>query len=79
VSLDPVRVCLPCDTSGVRAMTLTAALDGVTKVGVLGREGYVRTLTGPAALMPNPFDGPGRSIRCACAIRDLVHAIGLEI
>jgi class 3 adenylate cyclase len=25
------------------------------------------------------FDGPGRAIRCACAIRDGVHALGLEI
>jgi class 3 adenylate cyclase len=25
------------------------------------------------------FDGPGRAIRCACAIRDAVQALGLEI
>ncbi len=25
------------------------------------------------------FDGPGRAIRCACAIRDDVRSIGLEI
>jgi len=25
------------------------------------------------------FDGPGRAIRCACAIRDGVHTLGLEI
>jgi class 3 adenylate cyclase len=25
------------------------------------------------------FDGPGRAIRCACAIRDGTHALGLEI
>jgi class 3 adenylate cyclase/pimeloyl-ACP methyl ester carboxylesterase len=25
------------------------------------------------------FDGPARAIRCACAIRDALHAIGLEV
>ena len=25
------------------------------------------------------FDGPGRAIRCACAIRDDVHKLGLEV
>lgn len=25
------------------------------------------------------FDGPARAIRCACAIRDAVHALGLEL
>jgi class 3 adenylate cyclase len=25
------------------------------------------------------FDGPARAIRCACAIRDAVHELGLEI
>jgi class 3 adenylate cyclase len=25
------------------------------------------------------FDGPGRAIRCACAIRDAIPALGLEI
>jgi class 3 adenylate cyclase len=25
------------------------------------------------------FDGPGRAVRCACAIRDGTHALGLEI
>jgi class 3 adenylate cyclase len=25
------------------------------------------------------FDGPGRAIRCACAIRDELHALGLEM
>jgi class 3 adenylate cyclase len=25
------------------------------------------------------FDGPGRAVRCACAIRDGIHAIGLDI
>jgi pimeloyl-ACP methyl ester carboxylesterase len=25
------------------------------------------------------FDGPARAIRCACAIRDAVHALGLEV
>jgi class 3 adenylate cyclase len=25
------------------------------------------------------FDGPGRAIRCACAIRDEIQAVGLEI
>jgi class 3 adenylate cyclase len=25
------------------------------------------------------FDGPARAIRCACAIRDTVHSLGLEV
>ena len=25
------------------------------------------------------FDGPGRAVRCACAIRDGIHALGLDI
>src|SRR5712664_1542820 len=25
------------------------------------------------------FDGPARAIRCACAIRDAVHSLGLEV
>jgi class 3 adenylate cyclase len=25
------------------------------------------------------FDGPARAIHCACAIRDAVHALGLEV
>jgi class 3 adenylate cyclase len=25
------------------------------------------------------FDGPGRAIHCACAIRDAVHALGIEV
>jgi class 3 adenylate cyclase len=25
------------------------------------------------------FDGPGRAVRCACAIRDAVHAIGIRV
>jgi class 3 adenylate cyclase len=33
--------------------------------------------TGDGALAT--FDGPGRAIRCACAIRDAVQALGLEI
>jgi class 3 adenylate cyclase len=33
--------------------------------------------TGDGALAT--FDGPGRAVRCACAIRDAVQALGLEI
>ena len=25
------------------------------------------------------FDGPARAVRCACAIRDAVHQLGLEV
>ena len=25
------------------------------------------------------FDGPGRAVRCACTIRDAVHAIGIRV
>lgn len=35
-------------------------------------------MAGPDGVLAT-FDGPGRAIRCACAIRDAVPALGLEI
>jgi class 3 adenylate cyclase len=40
---------------------------GGTEVNTLG-DGFVAT-----------FDGPGRAIQCACAIRDAVLALGIEV
>ena len=39
--------------------------------------GHVVKTTGDGVLAT--FDGPGRAVRCACAIRDAVPALGLEI
>jgi class 3 adenylate cyclase len=56
---------------------LLATHDGLTR-GELerfrGRE--IRT-TGDGFLAT--FDGPGRAVRCACAIRDALHAIGIRV
>jgi class 3 adenylate cyclase len=34
---------------------------------------------GPLAKPPRPRPGPARAIRCACAVRDAVREIGVEI
>jgi class 3 adenylate cyclase/pimeloyl-ACP methyl ester carboxylesterase len=56
---------------------LLATHDGLTRAELerfRGRE--VRT-TGDGFLAV--FDGPGRAVRCACAIRDAVRAIGIQV
>jgi class 3 adenylate cyclase len=44
---------------------------------VAGARGVVVKFTGDGALAT--FDGPARAINCACAIRDAVEDLGVEI
>src|ERR1700756_5284748 len=58
----------------------TAALDahnGVVERHVASARGDVIKFTGDGALAT--FDGPARAITCACAIRDAVQDLGLDI
>ena len=58
----------------------TAALDahnGVVEKHVASARGEVIKFTGDGALAT--FDGPARAINCACAIRDAVQDLGLDI
>jgi class 3 adenylate cyclase/pimeloyl-ACP methyl ester carboxylesterase len=58
----------------------TAALDahnGVVEKHVASARGDVIKFTGDGALAT--FDGPARAISCACAIRDAVQDLGLNI
>jgi len=58
----------------------TAALDahnGVVEKHVASARGEVIKFTGDGALAT--FDGPARAINCACAIRDAVQDLGLNI
>ena len=58
----------------------TAALDahnGVVERHVASARGDVIKFTGDGAL--ETFDGPARAITCACAIRDAVQDLGLDI
>lgn len=58
----------------------TAALDAhneVVEKYVVGARGDVIKFTGDGALAT--FDGPARAINCACAIRDAVQDLGLNI
>lgn len=58
----------------------TAALDAhneVVEKHVVGARGEVIKFTGDGALAT--FDGPARAINCACAIRDAVQDLGLNI
>jgi class 3 adenylate cyclase/pimeloyl-ACP methyl ester carboxylesterase len=58
----------------------TAALDahnGVVQRHVASARGEVIKFTGDGALAT--FDGPARAINCACAIRDAVQDLGLDI
>jgi class 3 adenylate cyclase len=51
--------------------------DALVDTEVARFRGRVVKSTGDGVLAT--FDGPARAIRCACAIRDGVHALGLEI
>jgi class 3 adenylate cyclase/pimeloyl-ACP methyl ester carboxylesterase len=58
----------------------TAVLDAhndVVAKHVAGARGDVVKFTGDGALAT--FNGPARAINCACAIRDAVHDLGLDI
>ena len=51
--------------------------DGVARAIVDQHRGRVAKTTGDGVLAT--FDGPGRAIRCALALRDALHPLGIEI
>ena len=55
---------------------LLAAHDALVGAEVDRFRGRMVKSTGDGALAT--FDGPGRAIRCACAIRDTVRSLGLD-
>ncbi|MFN8102148.1 MAG: adenylate/guanylate cyclase domain-containing protein [Mycobacterium sp.] len=57
--------------------TVLDAHDRIVERHVTGARGVVVKFTGDGALAT--FDGPARAINCACAIRDAVEGLGLEI
>jgi class 3 adenylate cyclase/pimeloyl-ACP methyl ester carboxylesterase len=56
---------------------LLATHDAVVRAELEQHRGREIKSTGDGVLAI--FDGPGRAIRCACAIRDAIRALGLEI
>ncbi len=56
---------------------LLATHDGLTSAELERFRGREVKTTGDGFLAI--FDGPGRAIRCACAIRDAVRAIGIDV
>jgi class 3 adenylate cyclase len=56
---------------------LLATHDGLTRAELERFRGREIGTTGDGFLAT--FDGPGRAVRCACAIRDAVRAIGLKV
>jgi class 3 adenylate cyclase len=56
---------------------LLATHDGLTRAELERFRGREITSTGDGFLAT--FDGPGRAVRCACAIRDAVRAIGVSV
>jgi class 3 adenylate cyclase len=56
---------------------LLATHDGLTRAELEHFRGREITTTGDGFLAT--FDGPGRAVRCACAIRDAVRAIGIQV
>ncbi len=56
---------------------LLATHDGLTRAELERFRGREITTTGDGFLAT--FDGPGRAVRCACAIRDAVRAIGIKV
>jgi class 3 adenylate cyclase/pimeloyl-ACP methyl ester carboxylesterase len=56
---------------------LLAAHDALVEAEVERFRGRVVTSTGDGALAT--FDGPGRAIRCACAISDAVRSLGIDV
>lgn len=57
--------------------TVLAAHNRLVEQHVTGWQGHVVKFTGDGVLAM--FDGPARAIECACAIRDAVGDIGLQI
>jgi class 3 adenylate cyclase len=58
-------------------LELLATHDGVTRAELERFRGREIETTGDGFLAV--FDGPGRAVRCACAISDAVRAIGIEL
>jgi class 3 adenylate cyclase len=56
---------------------LLATHDGLTRAELERFRGREIRTTGDGFLAT--FDGPGRAVRCACAIRDAVRAIGIHV
>jgi class 3 adenylate cyclase len=56
---------------------LLATHDGLTRAELERFRGREIAMTGDGFLAT--FDGPGRAVRCACAIRDAVRAIGINV
>jgi class 3 adenylate cyclase len=56
---------------------LLATHDGLTRAELERFRGREITTTGDGFLAV--FEGPGRAVRCACAIRDAVRAIGIKV
>ena len=56
---------------------LLATHDGLTRAELERFRGREIQTTGDGFLAT--FDGPGRAVRCACAIRDAVRAIGIQV
>jgi class 3 adenylate cyclase len=56
---------------------LLATHDGLTRAELERFRGREIRTTGDGFLAT--FDGPGRAVRCACAIRDAVRAIGINV
>jgi class 3 adenylate cyclase len=56
---------------------LLATHDGLTRAELERFRGREIETTGDGFLAT--FDGPGRAVRCACAIRDAVRAIGINV
>jgi class 3 adenylate cyclase len=56
---------------------LLATHDGLTRAELERFRGREIRATGDGFLAS--FDGPGRAVRCACAIRDAVRAIGIRV
>jgi class 3 adenylate cyclase len=56
---------------------LLATHDALVRAEVLRFRGGLIKTTGDGALAT--FDGPGRAIRCACAIRDSAKTIGIDV
>jgi class 3 adenylate cyclase len=56
---------------------LLATHDGLTRAELERFRGREIRATGDGFLAT--FDGPGRAVRCACAIRDAVRAIGINV
>jgi class 3 adenylate cyclase/pimeloyl-ACP methyl ester carboxylesterase len=56
---------------------LLATHDGLTRAELERFRGREVDTTGDGFLAT--FDGPGRAVRCACAIRDAVRAMGIQV